>query len=301
MVDPWMGETACESCFGQLDGPSPLDDPLPDLAIGRLPVTSATELQAVVAKLVAYETAPVDGAWQSRTVYVADNYRDAAGNVDSAGDFAAFAENVIAPQPPQMQVTRVFYDPSSTGSLPGHEPDAVQAHARTMDALQAGAGLVTYVGHAHRSQWAVTDPTASPSWLLGLYDVDLLHNGARLPIVLEMTCLTSAFFQPSFSGTTIDERLLLQPQGGAAGVWGPTGLGLGYGHDRLIRGVSRALWRTSAQPATLGELTQAGYLELYSHGECCQETLRTYALLGDPLTIPHIYAPRSIYLPYLRR
>lgn len=34
LVDPWLGETACEPCFGQFDGDDPLDDTLPD---GRYP------------------------------------------------------------------------------------------------------------------------------------------------------------------------------------------------------------------------------------------------------------------------
>jgi hypothetical protein len=130
----------------------------------------------------------------------------------------------------------------------------------------------------------MTDPAVTPSYLLGLYDVDALTNGEKLPIVLEMTCLTSAFQQPAYSGTTIDERLVLHPNGGAIATWGPTGLGIAHGHDVLQRGFYRALWAAPPGTATVGELTLAGYQELFLRGSCCQDTLRTFALLGDPLT-----------------
>ncbi len=125
MVDPWMGETACESCFGQLDGTDPLSDPLPDLAIGRVPVASTDELRDVVAKLVAYETAPPDPRVQNRALFFTDNYREATGTADGAGDFAAFAERSVAQQPTGIEAARVYYDPySATSSQPGHEPNA---------------------------------------------------------------------------------------------------------------------------------------------------------------------------------
>jgi hypothetical protein len=91
-----------------------------------------------------------------------------------------------------------------------------------------------------------------------------------------MTCLTWAFQQPAYSGTTIDERLVLHPGGGAIATWGPTGLGIAHGHDALQRGFYRALWSRPPATATLGDLTLAGYRELFLRGSCCQDTLRTF-------------------------
>lgn len=299
MVDPWLGETACDTCFGQLDGASPLDDELPDVWIGRLPVKSTAELAALVEKLVGYESAPPDAgpAWRTRNIYIADNYRHADGSTDPAGDFAAFADLSVALQPPWIQVERMYFDP---GPGPRTDPwrvaDPAEAHARTLALLSAGAGLANYVGHSHHWQWAVTDLTATPPYLLGMYEVDTLGNAGRLPILLEMTCLTSAFQQPAFSGTTIDERFILQRNGGAIAVWGPTGLGLMHGHDALQRGFYTALWAALPGTAPLGALTTAGYLELFSHGSDL-DALRTFLLLGDPLTPARIFATLHFYLP----
>jgi len=300
-VDPWLGETACEPCLAQLDGEDPLADPLPDLALGRLPVKSEAELTALLAKLISYETTAGGLSWRSRAVFVADNAVEADGRRDAAGDFAALAEEGAALLPAGVRATRVYYDPSETATGPGRIADPIAARAATIAALSAGAGLVTYVGHSHHWQWAATGPPAPPEeqFLLGLNDVGGLRNGSQLPIVLELTCLTAAFQKPAYSGTTLDERLLLHPHGGAAAVWGPTGMGVLYGHDALQRGFHRALW--SGASRQVGALTMAGQAELFATTGCCQEALRTYALLGDPLTPARVSPAEQLALPLLRR
>jgi hypothetical protein len=299
-VDPWLDETACESCYARLDGTDPTLDPLPDLALGRLTVNSASELAGVVAKIVAYETAPLNVGWGARNVYIADNYRQADNSVDPAGDFAALADSSAAQQPEGVEILRMYYDPTAVG-LPSREPDAVRAHERTLALLNQGAALVNYVGHSSQYQWAVTDAQKMPPYLMGLYDPDDLTNGARLPIVLAMTCLTSAFQTPNYSRTTLDERWLIKPNGGAVAIWGPTGFGVAHGHDAMQRGFYRALWAAPPQSATLGQLTSAGYLELFTAGSCCQDTLATFALLGDPLTRARVQPALRVFLPAGRR
>lgn len=298
VVDPWLGETACESCYAQLNGDDPLSDSLMDMKLGRIPAKSAEELTGYIAKLLPYENDPTAAMTRNGMLYVTDNYRNLDGSVDAAGDFTVVAEESIAQQPAHMQVDRVYYDPVNLAqSQPWRIPDAVRAYESTLAAWQKGPGFITYIGHAHHWQWASTDLNATPPYLLGLYDPDSLNNQADPSIVLGLTCLTGAFQTPAFAGTTIDERMLLNPKGGAVAVWGSTGLGVGYGHDSLQRGFYRQFW--SSQPGeTLGDLVQAGYLELFSRGVCCQETLRTFSLLGDPLTVPMVGAERYwIYAP----
>jgi hypothetical protein len=286
-VDPWLGETACDTCYAQLDGDYPLDDPLPDVLMGRLPTKSVSEVAEVVAKIITYETSAQDAAWRNRAVFLTDNSFDANGLPDRAGDFIADATASIALQPPSLVIERLSYDPSPVHfTASWREPDHQQVSQRTRELLSNGAGLVTFFGHSDYWQWAVTSLSQKPSHLLELYEVDTLTNGERLPVVLAMTCFSSAFQRPAYSGTTIDERLVLHPAGGGVAVWGPTGQGVSYGHNFLQLGFYQELW-LGALPsgqAPLGVLTQAGFETLFRHGNCCQSTLRTYVLLGDPLT-----------------
>ena len=183
--------------------------------------------------------------------------------------------------------------------------NATNAHDAVLSQLSAGAGLVTYNGHSHHWQWAITDesPNADPNWLLGLYDTDILSNKDRYFINLSMTCLTSQFQKPAFSGTVLDERMLLNPNGGAVSVWGPAGLSVAYGHDLLQRGFYEALWAAPPLTAKVGALIEAGNIELLTQGACCQDTLKTFLLLGDPLTTVRAYpnAIPEVYLPIIKK
>ncbi|GAB4437450.1 MAG: C25 family cysteine peptidase [Chloroflexi bacterium OHK40] len=299
-VDPWLGETACEACYAQLHGDDPLADGLPDLTFGRIPAKSADEAAALVAKILGYERSNSLGAWRATVAFVADN-------TDLGGDFAAAAEASMALQPAQARIYRVAYDPQAPAGDPWRERDPLRALARSMGAFNAGAAVVHYVGHGLQFQWAYTGPPLGDNepddkqYLLGLFSVDELQNGPWLPVVLSMTCLTGSFQIPAFSGTAIDERLVARPDGGAIAAWSSTGLGVLYGHDALQRGFYRALWAAPGQ-ARLGELTMAGYVELFTQQQCCQESINTFALLGDPLTAPQIRLDqRYLSLPLAAR
>ncbi len=298
-VDPDVGETACESCYGQLDGENALSDPIPDLAVGRMPVKSVTELDALVQKIIAYESAPVD-AWQWRSAHVADNNRDANGIPDEAGNFPGFADTAAGLQPGNVDVRKVYFDPYSGTNLnkPWREPDPLMAHARVVSLFNEGAAVLNFQGHGQIDRWAYTadTPNNPVNYLFGAQDVAQLRNGVRLPVVLEMACLTGAFMRPEMNGSTIDEMLLLSPQGGAIATWGSTGLGLAYQHDFLQAGFYSALWAKPGE-ATLGELTQTGLLNLFKGAACCLDAMQTYALQGDPMTRVRVMLPQRIFLP----
>jgi hypothetical protein len=300
-VDPLLGQVACDACYAQLDGDSPLDDLLPDLLIGRLPVKSAAELSALVAKIIGYETSDDRRAWRAKIVYVADN-------TDGGGNFAAAADESAASLPAGLSVGRVYYDPAPESvEQPWRTRDPVLARERTAAAIADGAAIVNYLGHGLYYQWAVTGPPLDPQQpadrqnLLSLYDPDTLANPARLPIVLSMTCLTGAFAQPNVSGTTIDERLLLA-QGGAIAVWSSAGASVAPGQQALLRGFYGGLALAPPERGPLGELVMAGLLDLYRTSPCCEDMLRTFLLLGDPLTPARIVPGlHELSLPMMMR
>lgn len=300
MVDPWLGETACETCFVRLQGDDPLQDRTPDMWLGRLPSRSVEETAALVAKILNYERSGLLGGWRARVAYIADN-------PDIGGDFVLAAEESIALHPRQARITRMYYDPEAQAGDPWRERDPLAALSRTMLAFNNGAAFLNFLGHGLQFQWAYTGPPLQPNapqdrqYLLGLFEVNDLTNSGRLPVVLALSCLTGAFQTPAFTGTSIDERMVVRSDGGAIASWSSTGLGILYGHDALQRGFYRALW-ASPQPPALGALTLAGHLELFTASLCCQETGSAFTLLGDPLTVPQVnLGGESLYLPITRR
>lgn len=329
MVDPYAGETSCETCYGQLDGADPLSDAIPDIWVGRLAANTAAELATLVNKMVRYESSTTIGSWNRTLGWLADNYREANGSSDPGGDFAGYQErlaNFPWDSPAGLAPTGttkacVYYNPylPTAGTNPCYESNATMAHAKTMGLINNGAAIVTYNGHGNYIQLAGTDPGANypNNALLNYFDPfyensstdpygnPVLANGTKLPIMLEMTPLTSGFQTPGqYYPQTIDERLVLAPNGGALAVWGSSGSGVSHGHAYLANGFFSQLRANLPGQVRLGELIQAGYLSLFQSAyACCGDSIRTYLLLGDPLTKPRVsfdwtgtnqkYAPRS--------
>lgn len=296
---PEVAETSCDACYAQLDGADPLSDKLADLYFGRLPVKSAAELTRVVSKILAYEAAPLAAGgpgWRQRIAYVADNYRlppSEGGGVDASGDFAAFSDANAALHPATIEIVRNYFGVT--------EQDSGIAKARTIGMFGMGAGFINYAGHGNERQIAVTRPEDTPNHLMYVSDVDALTNVGRLPVVLQMTCLTGAFQTPVrlddtassvYLPTTIDERLVLATDAagngtGAIATWSSSGLGVAWGHKSLQNGFYKSLWSYPRATAPLGAAAAGGYLELFTLAAGTGEPtdgLRTYVLLGDPLT-----------------
>lgn len=315
-VDPWLGETACDNCYAQLDGATPINEDadaafLMDIWLGRLSVQDEQQLTDVVNKILRYETSEVrlpDHRWRQASLFIADNYYLLDGTQDPAGDFAYMSDTVIegdvgrnipAAQSPHVVSHRVYYDPRQPGVVgqPWREADAVRARERVIEEMALGPGLVSYNGHSNHFQWASTDRSLDEPFLFGMNDAYRLHNIDSLSIVLEMTCLTGQFAKVSETGTTMDERLQRYPDGGAVAVWGAAGLGVAYGHDALLQGFHERLWSAPPMTARLGELLEAGYMELFSRGDCCQEARQDYLLFGDPLTPARLIATPQTFVP----
>lgn len=322
-IDPWIGETACESCFAQLDGSDPLDESydagfLVDIWLGRLSVQDEAQLTTVVDKILYYEaSATRDPAafWHQTALYVADNYIHPNGTKDPAGNFPYFSDLIIegdltqgigAAQAAGVISRRLYYDPSydpraTDDTEPWREPVASLARLRTIEEMNQGPALVTYNGHGNHFLWATTDPTYEPPYLFGGNDVFELTNWAQPSILLAMTCYTSQFTFISPTGYTLDERLFRHTNGGAVAVWGSAGLTVAVGHDWLQQGFHRKLWKSPPLQARLGELITAGYTTLFESTPCCQDTRLVYLLLGDPLMPALIWAPKALYLPVIKK
>ncbi|HEX5689393.1 MAG TPA: C25 family cysteine peptidase, partial [Roseiflexaceae bacterium] len=234
-VDPWMREAACDTCYGRLQTDDPRDQALPDLMVGRMPASSAAAVGAIVSKTVGYLTAPPPGGWRMTTVALVDNYLDQNNTPDRAGDFWTFVEGVLGVLPQGMAVQRFIYDPSpGSASRPRHYALPGPLRDDLFKALDSGAALFTYVGHANFWQWGFTSANATTSYLWYLYDADARTNGGKLPILLSLSCLTGYFHEPLLE--TTDERLLRWPNGGIVASFSPAGQGVATGQDVFARG-----------------------------------------------------------------
>ncbi len=279
-VPPRLLETAADNRYACVDGA----DALPDLAVGRLPVRSAAEASAYIAKLGAYAAASAEGAWRQRAALVADD-------PDTGGDFTAFSEANAARFSVSWEVQRLH--------CLGVAPDVSDCTPAEVNALRQalgsywrqGMGLVEYTGHSSWHQWAVER-------FLHIEEVPGLTANGRWPIVASWTCFTSAFHRPEW---VLDERLVMDPQAGAIATWGPASLGTEPAHRTLADGFHEAL--LGGPVSTLGEAADAGKLALFIKGPEF-DLLDTYTLLGDPSLRPAFFLPAGesrYFLPLIRK
>ena len=112
---------------------------------------------------------------------------------------------------------------------------------------------------------------------IGRNDVTLMSNGGKLPISLDMACLSGNFADPQFHG--IEAKMLNWDAGGTVAGWGATGFGVATGHDRLHRGFYDGVFQAGLR--TVGLATIAGKQQLWASG-ISQDLLSTFGLLGDP-------------------
>lgn len=301
------GETACDTCYTRLDEGDVLAHSMPAVPIGRLPVTTLAEAQAVVAKTVVALGAPPAGGWRGRVLALADNDVEADGTHDPAGSFPATLEAGLALLPRGMAVTRLYYAPHLRAPDGAFEPDTARLRCRLFraldggsssdlacppgDAMPSGVALWMYAGHGSPWQWAATSPDAPTPYLWYLYDADARRNGDRLPILLAMTCLSGDFANPVLE--TTDERLVRWASGGVVASLSASGEGVNGGHARLLRGVLAQLVAATGE-RTLGAAHLAGLRALAG---VAPEVAFTFTVLGDPLVALPFVPQYAVALP----
>jgi hypothetical protein len=273
------GETACDECYGRLSG----DDALSDLYIGRLPAASAAQAEEMVAKIIAYETAPNSRSWERRLVLVADNAVEEWESV-----FEAINEEAAALLPTGFDTPQRFY-------LTEYENEQLAVSDLTADllaAIDAGALLVNYAGHGSLGIWATERILDNRG---GAYrsDVASLANAGRYPFVVNMACLTGYFLnpQPQSAWQSLAEGLMRPADKGAVAAFMPTGMTEPDGQQLMSNALYAAIFNQDTR--TLGPAVAAAKEQLLANGgPLYQETANTFMLFGDPATTLKLPLPR---------
>jgi hypothetical protein len=290
-VPPYMayvsrerGEVAADNRFVTVSG----DDIVPDMAIGRLPVSTPAEAAAVVEKILAYEEEPAPGDWNERALFVADNVPD------PSGDFAAHVDELASSYLPLAYTASTIYLNDLCGEPTDPPTRCPAATAPITNAISDGALLATYVGHGSRDYWAHERAFEKE-------DVASLRNGGKLPVVLGMTCLTADFSLPEHS--SLDGSMIRAADGGAVATWSCTTLAGWSGQRLLAQGFYTAVFDDEVRE--IGQAAVLGKEHLYQGSTSNRDLIDTFTLFGDPatgLSMPAFPTPRGrIYLPMVVR
>jgi hypothetical protein len=147
-------------------------DYLPDIAVGRWPVSSAEEAGRIAEKTMAYEREVLAGTNQRlrRAAFIS-----VGGWVDSRGVLNRLAEGLTN----SWQIEKRFYTNKDSPSVTP-QPD----HEELRAILNGGAGLVVHAGHGDSDRWEKC---------LSIPDLARLTNSATLPVVISAGCSTAHF------------------------------------------------------------------------------------------------------------
>jgi len=265
LMPPWMLQTpdglyASDNAFVDLTG----DDGVPEISIGRIPVTSAAELRAYLDKIIAYENRSLSGGegWADRAVLLADAF-------DQGMDFATSSQGIEPLLPTHYQSLPISLDSNPLG----------MARDQLFQAWNDGLGMVHYTGHGGLDR-------LSGIGLLTTPDAAVVGAGAegRLPLLTAMTCNVNRFEVPGFR--PLGAALVLEPGAGAIASWAPTGFSFNAPATQLASHFFHALFTEGATARTLGEVAKTA-LERLDTLEDPRPLRRIYNLLGDPaLTLP---------------
>jgi len=245
----FVGETASDNWFVDFD-----DDHLPEIAIGRLPVKSAAEVEIAVNKTIGYERDAAPGEWRKRMLFVADDDQPV---FEATSD--DLAENYV---PPGYETAKVYLSDFA---------GPAESTTRIIAEFNQGAIIVSYVGHAALNVWAKEGVFSSD-------DIAALRNESKLPFVVTMTCLDGYFHHPQ--ADCLAEKLLLTEGKGAVAVFAPTSESLPAHQDVMVKALFQALFANGSP--TLGEAVMRAKRTLPQDGRGYEDLIETYILFGDP-------------------
>jgi hypothetical protein len=230
--------------------------------IGRLPVETAEQADALVDKIIAYENDP-PRSWHK-------NFTFLNGGIDSFEQqlFLSQTEGLInryvLPAPVSGKPVRIYKN--TPGRFIGEKREEI------LSSIDNGTLMFNFLGHA-----------GSQTWELMLINNDIfdLQNNGRLPFITSMSCHTARYANPDQD--SFGETFVRLPEAGAVAFWGTSGWGFVFQDGVLLDKMFEAMAQDSVR--TLGMLTtmaKIGLWQQWGSGITNVSTIDHYTLLGDP-------------------
>ena len=254
--DSVFGRVPSENAYADLD-----DDGRPELAIGRLPVTTVAEADLLADKIVAQ--ADLLRPYAATHLFAADN------TTTSDATFREEADAAVRARP--EGVNPVWSD-LATG--------VARARADLRAAWRSGVAVSHYFGHGGFTEWADEGLVTAD---------DVAAEGAtwRPTVLFSWACLAQWHID---TGRTVNEALLFLPNGGVLASFGPAGITGPAGHRVLSEKVYAELYRPGM---TIGEAIRLGKTATADGRQSTREAVEGFNLLGDPA----LAVPRPVPVP----
>ncbi len=289
--------------YGCMDGDN---DMMSDLFMGRISVTSLTEANTVVNKIIAYEkTPPTQTSFYNEAIGAAyfQDYETIDGYEDRR--FVKTCEDIrTALMGKGITMSRIYKADSSVnphfwnmgrydygGELPSDlkKPNFAWNGSKTDIISQINTGVLFALHRDHGAVSGWVDPSFTTS------DLNSLNNGNLTPVVFSINC-ESGTYQGAAGYPVCFAEKFLSMQGGAVGVFAASAVSYSGCNDAMALEMFRCVWPDAGFPATFPS---------YSHIE--SGSMAQIATLGGILKtgvdrMAQYYTPSNPeYIPYTKK
>lgn len=248
------------------EGDDSLDGAL-DIGVGRIPCKTLSEAEAVIRKIIHYDTSPATlGDWRMRIGFAADD-EDNNTHLRQADGVAT----LTAYNHPEFVQQKVYFDAFNQVSTPGgaRYPDANEALTNN---LSQGQLVLNYLGHGGPKGWA-------QERVFQVEDINKLSNFDRLPVMVTATCSFTGFDEPSV--VSAGEQALLNPSGGAIALFSTVRAVYSSQNERITREVFKKIFtRSEGERLRLGDIIRQS--QNANQSDTISSNTRKFLLFGDP-------------------
>jgi hypothetical protein len=259
------GDSRLGESYDTLEQPGDQVDLLPEVYVGRAPVSTPASAQVFVNKTINYDRFPAGGnGYPASILYLAER-------LFLALDGATIAEEADTLVPSWFKRVKLYEEYQDwPGSLSETRESAV-------DSINNGFGIVHHIGHGFRNTMSVGGE-GDLEEVMTNSDADGLVNGARQSVVFAINCSSV-----STDFNSIGERFVKNPNGGSIAYIGTS--------RKAFASASRDYqeeWYTSVfvdSVRSLGEaaaLARLSFVPFAEFENSYRWTVLVLTLLGDP-------------------
>lgn len=247
-------------------------DFLPELVVGRLPAQSASELSAMVSKIVGYETSPPVSTLNARSLFIAD---------DDDSAFEAILDSFASLMPPHMAQQQIYMATLGVGFT----------RIGIRDGFDGGALMATYLGHGGATHWAAECP-----WASGVVspcftdDPATLASTGNLTFVAALNCINGYFVDLAAAGPghvdySLAEAMIRQPNRGAIAMWAPAALATVSDYSSIGDWLFRNIFLDREYVLGRAAVTAVVSAVTQPFSPANMRNVRELTFFGDPATI----------------
>jgi hypothetical protein len=241
-----------------------------DVAVGRIPVRSASESIQMASKIESYVKSPEYGAWRNKVMIIADDADSGAHMLQANRVYNSY---ISAGNGSKFLYDRLFLD-NYTMEYSGIGAVYPLATKHLLANFNEGIILTNYIGHASEKGWG-------HEHLWEWESINSMTN-KNLSWLYSATCKFCLWDTPELSGA---EVLMLNPTAGIIGMMGATRTVLITQNGDLNERMSKYFFKRDAEglPQRIGDIYRQGRNENSDKaGSSGDGNALKYAIMGDP-------------------